>query len=225
MKTHREVKPPPTMYSGTFPAIQAGVVHAMMLIHEKVTRLVPFVTCALFLGNGDGTVRSPILFDPVRGGQVTVDVDLDGDGGAERVSIAAPGDRVTVEGIAPAGFYDIFFDSPAEAVLPTDLDGDGFVDLSAFLGDTRQVAVAYGNGDGTFGEPLAFPFTPAPVSEPNELGVKPLPFFDVGERMLDTSRFVETPLVISPLFGHGVGANIVGPVRKTSIGPTPIFGR
>lgn len=28
-----------------------GVEDAMMLIHEKVTRLVPFVTCALFLGN------------------------------------------------------------------------------------------------------------------------------------------------------------------------------
>ena len=34
-----------------------GVSDAMALIQEKVSRLVPFVTCALFLGDDDGRVR------------------------------------------------------------------------------------------------------------------------------------------------------------------------
>ena len=46
------------------------------------------------------------------------------------------------------------------ALVARDFDGDSVVDLAAAIRDFAEVAVLYGNGDGTFGAPLYVPVSP-----------------------------------------------------------------
>ena len=53
-----------------------GVTDAMALIQEKVSRLVPFTTCALFLGDDERRLRLPVCAWPRHRGAVQVDAEV-----------------------------------------------------------------------------------------------------------------------------------------------------
>ena len=65
-----------------------GVDDAMALINDKVSRLVPFTTCALFLGNDNDGLRLPIRARARHRGAVQVDAEV-----VERSLAPAPGVR------------------------------------------------------------------------------------------------------------------------------------
>jgi len=117
---------------------------------------------SLFLGNGDGTVGDEEIFDAVRGGQSTVETDVDGDAKADRVSVTEAPGHVSVGFGALDGPHGTFLDYPAggtaDAVLPLDVDLDGVTDLIVHNQGSSEVSVLPGNGDGSFREPRVFTY-------------------------------------------------------------------
>ena len=175
----------------------------------------------IFLGNGDGTFRSPLKTPAPLGAFALTAADFNGDGIVDLAVL------VSQEGTAPAdsvavwlGNGDGTFHSSASypagpfahAIAASDLNGDGRLDLvitnaGTYSNQNRDgnIELLFGKGDGTFASAPAIPLTGGNVRGPYGLAVadfnadgKP----DLAITLSDYSNY-EGGLVI--LLGRGDG--------------------
>jgi uncharacterized protein (TIGR03437 family) len=128
-------------------------------------------TATVLFGNGGGTFTdAPVSFAAISSvnafPQSIVTADFDGDGIADLAVTNI--DSVTVlKGIGSGEFSQVaqYSYSPGApySIVTADFNGDGRPDLAVlvYLGNSQEVQIFPGNGDGTFGAPtsLAFPAT------------------------------------------------------------------
>jgi hypothetical protein len=124
-------------------------------IPDVVWQPVPTGSFTVYLGKGDGTFGPPITNGYRLGNfdYVFADFNLDG-----KMDVAVGGDALLGNG-------DGTFQPPAPIAgmqLPAaaaDLNGDGIPDLVGYnsTSSLTSLAIAFGNGDGTFGVPETFP--------------------------------------------------------------------
>lgn len=117
-------------------------------------------TVAVFLGNGDGTVQNEVDYSTPWGGSTAAVADVNGDG---KLDIITSGFSVLLgngDGTFSPGVSFELHDWTAQAFI-ADVNGDGKLDVvtSANLNNTSSLAIALGNGDGTFQNPITFPTT------------------------------------------------------------------
>jgi hypothetical protein len=123
---------------------------------------------SVLLGNGDGTFQAPRFFDTGISTAVT-DLkagDFNGDGVPDLVAVA--GGFNLAQANLLLGNGDGTFQVPrqilyrpnsvSETAAVGDFNGDGNLDLAVTeaAGDSSQMTVFLGNGDGTFGDPIAY---------------------------------------------------------------------
>jgi len=124
----------------------------------------------VFLGNGDGTFKSPIKYVINNGAGPLAVGDLNHDGNPDLVASAGSSEAVVVL----LGNGDGTFQTPVSYAIPSaavsivlgDFNNDGKLDIAtAIQGDYYTscfcVAVLPGNGDGTFQEPAIITYLPS----------------------------------------------------------------
>ncbi len=116
----------------------------------------------VLLGNGDGSLQSPVFYPQSQTGTASSGVvaDFNHDG---KPDIASAGIGVGLavllgngDGTFAAPAY--YFDNGASSLVTADFNGDGKLDIAAggTIVSTSQTALLFGNGDGTF-QPAVFP--------------------------------------------------------------------
>lgn len=131
---------------------------------------------ATYLGNGDGTFQPPLLNllpGISRQGGQAVTADFNGDGKLDIIEVDAEGAVYLALGKGDGTFQSSWKlvspgsgwgcpASEAQTVLVDDFNGDGKLDFIACNESTvNEIGVFLGNGDGTFQEPLLYPFLPS----------------------------------------------------------------
>ena len=134
----------------------------------------------VLLGNGDGTLRTPLgVAGPALGtgvGNKLIATDLDRDGKTDLAYISAAGTLIVMISTGGGAFRSLAT-TPANTKLSlaaaADLNGDGFPDLIFISGlNDSLVTWTTGRGDGTFATPTVVAW-PQSALEPN--GVDPAP--------------------------------------------------
>jgi uncharacterized protein (DUF2141 family) len=116
-------------------------------------------TVAVFLGNGDGTVQNEVDYQIPWGGTYASVADVNGDGKLDIVTSGASvllgnGDGTFVSG------WTFGLSSGQGSVPIGDLNGDGKLDVATISSDisgNQTLNVFFGNGDGSFANPITFP--------------------------------------------------------------------
>ena len=112
-------------------------------------------TVQAFLGNGDGTFRLPATYAVGTNPQGVAIGDLDGDGNPDLVVTSASTRAFTAllgrgDGTFNVGASYMVGDSPTGIAL-ADFNGDGKLD--AVVGNSSDLMIYFGNGNGTFAVP------------------------------------------------------------------------
>ena len=114
---------------------------------------------AVFLGNGDGTLKDAVFY-AIGDQPVSVAMgDLDGDGLQDVVTANYGSEDITIllgsksNQLQMKGSYKL---GKVNSVALGDLNGDGHLDVIASIIFSQGVVVLLGNGDGTFQTPLAY---------------------------------------------------------------------
>jgi hypothetical protein len=123
-------------------------------------------TFSMFLGNGDGTFKTPISSAAGNNSRCTQVGDFNGDGKLDVVTWGSQTDAIHL------GNGDGTFQPPQNTSLPpafgcpavADLNGDGKLDI-AEGNSIGTVGVVYGNGDGTFGNLVDYKISPVAEAE------------------------------------------------------------
>lgn len=169
----------------------------------------------VLLGNGDGSFAAGTLY---AAGIMIVDValaDLDGDDAPDIAAADQNGSQVLVlfnnddntgtfqDGVVVIPRPD--GQSAAVSVVAEDLNGDGEKDLAAAFGPVNTssgaVAVALGNGDGTFRDAAVFPVSSFDSPTPTELSVARMNGDDFPD-LVTANRFL-SEIAILPGVGDG----------------------
>ncbi|MBI5038562.1 MAG: VCBS repeat-containing protein [Nitrospirae bacterium] len=108
---------------------------------------------AVFLGNGDGTLQSPI-FHTIGNQPISValgDINLDGNMDAVTANYSS-GDVAVLLGNGDGSFQPpiIYHTNEVSSIALGDLNGDNILDMVASVFYSQTVVVLLGNGDGTF---------------------------------------------------------------------------
>lgn len=112
---------------------------------------------AVFLGNGDGTLRHEIDYPVANPGSLAV-ADLNGDGILDLVTNGVSVLLGRGDGTFTAG-SSLLLPNANGTILVGDLNGDGKLDLVTATMDSnfnQTVNIFLGNGDGTFQNPISF---------------------------------------------------------------------
>jgi hypothetical protein len=129
---------------------------------------------AVFIGDADGTVTE--LSQPADAGQAPAGIaigDFNGDGILDLAVTNASYNGITGQSVSIVlGNGDGTYGSPIAysvgtnpvAVVTTDVNGDGKLDLIVSNHDSNSVTTLLGNGDGTFRNPTTTATAPSPVS-------------------------------------------------------------
>lgn len=113
----------------------------------------------VFLGNGSGTLSSPVTYHIANGPQNVLLADFNNDGNLDAVTIAA----ANLLGVS-LGNGDGTFDAQQNTVinvLPNsisigDINNDGNIDVIGVTAASNDITVLLGNGDGTFQTALTY---------------------------------------------------------------------
>ena len=125
-----------------------------------------FYTLSLYLGNGDGTLRSPsaITVPSSEGLSQTITADFNHDGKLDIATCNPPNVSILLGNgdgtFQPAISYSL--GSYPAAIASADFNGDGQPDLA--VTDSSGVWIPLGNGDGTFQTPISYAAGPYPDS-------------------------------------------------------------
>jgi hypothetical protein len=111
----------------------------------------------VFLGNGDGTFQTDVIYPTSYGGFSAVAVDVNGDGKLDIVTngvsvLLGHGDG-TFSSFGGVNLVDNF---SASNVNIADFNGDGKLDLAVYSSANAVIETLLGNGDGTFQNPSQF---------------------------------------------------------------------
>jgi hypothetical protein len=149
--------PPAVDYSRLPYSVQTADLNGDGKLDVVTTNFDNFVT--VLLGNGDGTLQAPTLFNVGPAPMMTLSVavaDLNGDGMPDLATADYNGISGTLSvllgdgtGAFPAYRTYAAGDSPS-SVAVTDVNGDGRRDLVTTNSGTNTVSVLLGNGDGAF---------------------------------------------------------------------------
>ena len=175
--------------------------------------------CAAFLaGNGDGTFGA--LTTPIQAGYgfaITDEVqlvDLNNDGNLD-VALASDAGVVSALSDGHGGFSTPVSSGIGQvALLFADVNDDGYPDL---IGDYTGTAVYPGNGDGTFGNPVATYNGPVGASE----GVVLADFN--GDGIPDIAEVTNDPRVVMVFAGQGAGKYSAAPLLSSNANPVINF--
>jgi len=113
------------------------------------------------IGNGDGTFQTPTMISVAAEAQYLVVADMNNDGIPDIVVSHSTGSFGVLLGNGHGGFgTEQTVTLPGAfhcgSVAVADLNGDGNLDVVETSGDTNQVFVALGNGNGTFQTPQPY---------------------------------------------------------------------
>lgn len=125
----------------------------------------------ILLGKGDGTFKTETDLDGVPYPELLAIADLNGDakldlaatldeGGGQDIAIALGNGDGTfgTPTLVPSSLQDFNLDSPyPQGIQVADVDGDAKPDLVYLNSEYGTVGVMFGNGDGTFFDPLEYP--------------------------------------------------------------------
>jgi hypothetical protein len=129
---------------------------------------------AVYLGNGDGTFQLPLLnsLPGSRQAGQAVTADFNGDGKLDIMEVDSTGAVYLALGKGDGTFRSPWTlvspgsgwgcpASEAQTVIVDDFNGDGKLDFVACNeNQVNEIGVFLGNGDGTFQQPLLYPFLP-----------------------------------------------------------------
>ncbi len=165
----------------------------------------------VYLGRGDGTFKSPVVYDPGTGANAIFAADVNHDGIPDLVVADNVGETVAVL----LGKGDGTFQAPVKYAIPSvavgivlgDFNGDGNLDIAAAVQGDRTtscacVSVLLGNGDGTFQEPGIDTYPDRRLPLALAAG-----YFN-GDKNLDLAVIVEYPSydLVQILLGKGDGS-------------------
>jgi len=177
------------------------------------------------LGNGDGTLGPrEDLSPPLRGHAIAIG-DLNHDGRLDLVAGAPDGTFIELgkgdgtfgsRTVFPAG-TSLFFDD--RSVVVGDMSGDGIPDLALVNGVSKELCIALGNGDGSFGSRRNYG-TRNPVSvavgDLNGDGTPDLVAADIGNLAPPTGG-------VSVFLGDGDGSFAPEAPYETSLNPGAVL--
>jgi hypothetical protein len=174
-------------------------------------------TLSVFLGNGDGTFKTPTAIPTGRAPSSITAADLNGDGHIDLIVTNQNDNTVSVF----LGNGDGTFKNRTDYAVGTapvwvstgDFSGDGFLDLAVANNSDNTVSILTGAGDGTFPQPqVVFPAGNGPTS----LAVAD---FNVDGR-LDILVADQTDNAVSVLLNLGSG--LFGPNFELPVGTNPV---
>jgi hypothetical protein len=169
----------------------------------------------LFLGNGDGTFQTPTTISTISGRFVAA-ADFNGDGKLDLVITESFQGLCVLLGNGDGTFAqnctgDTQYDSP---IFVGDFNGDGKLDLAMTAANgfnSSQIDILFGNGDGTFGNPVVVGTNTSVSAMGDFNGDGRLDFATTGANGVLLS--LQSPASLSPL-GINYGSHQLGVVSK-----------
>jgi uncharacterized protein (TIGR03437 family) len=155
---------------------------------------------AVYLGNGDGTLKAPVFYSGNQGTAAATAYDFNGDGNLDLAVVNLSSGDVSILLGRGDGTFQSAVNYPAVAfassIVEGDFNGDGHPDLA--IANATSIAVLLGKGDGTFRTAIVTqgPFT-------SIVGLAAGDFNKDGK--LDLAVSDNTNATVSILLGDGTG--------------------
>ena len=154
---------------GTFPAaIVAGDFNRDGKVDLALVNMnYPSPNVAVFLGNGDGTLQTPVTYalTSFNGSASLITADLNGDGNLDFVASVGNLTMAVLLGNGDGSFQnavDYATGAAVTGIAVGDFNGDGKLDVATASSSNYTYSILLGNGDGTFQTPETYPSPAGP---------------------------------------------------------------